>query len=116
MNTPQDADQMKTVWRKFAAKRSHQDAQQSNENWRLAAQASTLINGGAATALLALFSKESVPLKVMQFASGSLVFFGFGVLASAYVLYCMKHALKHWNQSWQRVIDTGEPLSGEKEH
>jgi hypothetical protein len=43
--------------REFAARRSHQDSQISNENSRSAGQAAILINGGAATAIVALFSR-----------------------------------------------------------
>ena len=46
--------------REFAAKRSHQDSQISNENSRAAAQAAIFINGGAATAILALLSKDRI--------------------------------------------------------
>jgi hypothetical protein len=50
MSTPEED------YREFAVRRSHLDAQISNENLRATGQAMILINGGAATAILAFLS------------------------------------------------------------
>ena len=50
--------------RKFAGERSGRDAQSVSEHWRAAAQASILINGGAATAVLAYSASDKKPLTI----------------------------------------------------
>jgi hypothetical protein len=45
---------------KYAGERSQQDSRISNENARAAAQSAVLINGGAATAVLAFLAKDKI--------------------------------------------------------
>jgi hypothetical protein len=45
---------------KYAEERSQQDSRISNENARAAAQSAVLVNGGAATAVLAFLAKDKI--------------------------------------------------------
>jgi hypothetical protein len=53
----------------FAVERSHRDSASSNETARATAQAAILINGGAATAVLAFLAKGALPQSVFQTAA-----------------------------------------------
>jgi hypothetical protein len=84
----------------FAIERSHKDAQVSNEHSRATAQALILINGGAATAVLAYLSKDKLDSSVLTFASLSLGAYCVGVLFGAGMLYCMTRTLDYFGYYW----------------
>jgi len=90
--------------RSFAADRSNQDAQISNENSRAAAQAVILINGGAATAVLAFLSKEKMETHFIVFAAIAMCLYAIGVAAGACMIWCKNHALRCWSIVWQDVM------------
>lgn len=109
------------VRREFAAERSNQDAEQSNDNSRAAAQAAILINGGAASAVLAFLSasisKDKFDIGILSYAAIALGVYALGVAFAALMILCMNHALKHWNKSWQQVMKAPEnEVSGTIEH
>jgi hypothetical protein len=87
--------------RKFAEERSHRDAEVSNENIRATAQAVILINGGAATALLAFLAKDKLDPDVLKSASLCLAGYAFGVMAGAGMLYCSMRSLGAYQMSWR---------------
>lgn len=95
--------------RKLAIDRSNQDARQSNDNLRVAAQASILINGGAATAVLAFLltsiGKNNVNPDLFTAAGRAIMCYAAGVACAPFVIWFMNVALKHWNRSWQEVVD-----------
>jgi hypothetical protein len=90
--------------REFAAKRSHQDSQISNENSRSAGHAAILINGGAATAIVTLFSKNPVDQNLLGYVPAALALYAFGVVCGALMIWCMNHALRNWHRSWYDVL------------
>jgi hypothetical protein len=107
--------------RQLAIDRSNQDALQSNEHLRAAAQATILINGGAATAVLAflsaLIAKDKADAHLFTSAGLALIAYTVGVACAPLVIWFMNIALKHWNQSWQRVLENpGSDVVGTKEH
>lgn len=108
--------------RKLAIDRSNQDAEQSNDNLRAAAQAIILINGGAATAVLAFISAvlgkdKAVDPHIIGAAGYAIIFYAFGAGCGPFVIWFMNLALKHWNQSWQQVVkNPASEITGTKEH
>jgi len=99
-----DSDPELKTFRQFAAARSNQDSKLSNENSRAAAQAAILINGGAASGLLAFLSKDKIDPHVLSQAALSLGAYAAGVFAGALMIFSMNQALKHWNASWIRLL------------
>jgi hypothetical protein len=88
-------------YREFAVDRSHADAQISNENLRATGQAMILINGGAATAVLAFLSKESVNSPLLHVAAECLIVYGAGVFFGAAMMYSKNRSLDHYNIYWR---------------
>jgi hypothetical protein len=86
--------------RKFAEERSHKDAAISNENVRATAQAAILINGGAATAILAFLAKSDIPLVVAHTAPWCLIGYAFGVSMGAGMMYCSFRSLDCYQMYW----------------
>src|ERR1039457_4579687 len=87
----------------FASESSHQDAKSANDCMRSAAQAVILINGAAATALLAYSShiadrtnplERAIPYALAGYATG--VFFG------AVIFVLMWHWLEVWMRYWEK--------------
>jgi cyanophycinase-like exopeptidase len=89
--------------RKLALERSNQDAQSSNEHARTAAQSAILINGGAATAILAYFSKDGVSSMISSAVSLALALYAFGVVAGALMMFTRMYAAGQWAESWRSV-------------
>ena len=96
----------------FAEARSHRDAEASNETGRATAQAAILINGGAATAVLAYLSKDTLDAVTLRWVPLSLAGYGLGVLFGAVMLFFIKHALDAYNVRWRLIAF---PTSGENE-
>jgi hypothetical protein len=82
--------------------RSHQDAKALNDHARAAAQATILINGGAATVVIALFTKgdkvQPNIAKMMPFALGS---YALGVMFGALMMFFMALSIQQWAIVWQ---------------
>jgi hypothetical protein len=95
----QDTDWVE-AFRQLALERSNQDAKQSNEHLRAAAQASILINGGAATAVLAFLSasigKDNFDPQLAIFAGCAIIGYAAGVACAPFAIWFMNIALKHW--------------------
>jgi hypothetical protein len=98
MSEPPDSDRDRAA---FAVERSHRDAESSNSTSRATAQASILINGGAATAVLAFVAKEMVERSVMLTASLCLIGYAIGVVAGACMMYCNFRSLDYYGLRWR---------------
>jgi hypothetical protein len=94
--------------RKFAEERSHRDAAISNENVRATAQAAILINGGAATAILAFLAKTDIPVAVACMAPWCLIGYALGVSLGAGMMYCSIRSLDCYQTYW-RLFAHPEP-------
>jgi hypothetical protein len=79
----------------FEQERSHQDIKQANENARASGQAALLMNGGAATAILAFLTKAagSSPPKLLAI---SLVIYALGAIFGARALWCWTFSLREF--------------------
>ena len=89
--------------RKFAEERSHKDASVSNESIRSTANVVILINGGAATAILAYLAKDKLDPHVLPGASLCLIGYVFGVFWGACMMYCSMRSLDDYQQYWRLV-------------
>jgi hypothetical protein len=88
-----------------ALDRSSKDTQAANDGARAAAQSTILINGGAATAILAYLSKDSYPdPSILSAASVSLIFYALGVLCGAVSMWYASQALAEFALSWEMVL------------
>jgi hypothetical protein len=95
--------------RKFAEDRAHRDADVSNENMRATAQAAILINGGAATAVLAFLAKDKIDPGILRTAPWSMAGFAFGVLSGTVMMYCAVRSLDCYQIYWRL---TAHPEAG----
>jgi hypothetical protein len=96
----------------FAEARSHEASKISYDFGKAAAQAGLIINGGAATAVIALLAKDKVDPTVFKTVPWCLTIYAIGVTASAIMMYCsMMHADKHERWHKHRAIRLCRELS-----
>jgi di/tricarboxylate transporter len=86
--------------RNFAEERSHKDAGIANEHARASAQAVILINGGAATAILAFLAKDKLDPAVLRLAPWCLTGYALGVIAGAFTLFFSTRFLEEYSLHW----------------
>jgi hypothetical protein len=115
--TPRDAVAFHKVERamaidpQFERDRASQDMKQANENARASGQAAVLINGGAATAILAYLSKDTgsaashTASGLLSVAPWSLVFYAVGVICGAMVMWCHTWSLSRWGHYHEARAD-----------
>lgn len=84
----------------FASYRSHQASNLAYDLCKAIAQSCLLINGGAATAVIALLSKDKVDQALLTFIPWALGGYALGVAVSAYMLFCVMMSADHWNEFW----------------
>jgi hypothetical protein len=95
----------------FAEARSHEAVKISYDFGKAAAQAGLIINGGAATAVIALLAKDKVDPAIFKTVPWCLTIYALGVTASAIMMYCaMMHADK-WNFYWYYLAYTADTPS-----
>lgn len=85
---------------KFAVERSHKASHTSNEHSRATAQACILINGGAATAVIAFLAKDNLQPAFLLTVPWCLVGYGVGVFFGALMMYCAMETMDYWNKYW----------------
>ena len=90
------------------------DIQAANDSARAATLAAILINGGAATAILAFLSTylskgPSLPASILNAASWSLMGYAFGVCFGAVSIWCSSQASAKFGLRWETVLDYGMP-------
>ena len=94
----EDSDETRRV---FAIERSHRDADISNENLRATAQASILINGGAATAILAFLAKDNIDVGLYRTAPFILFGYAVGVFGGLLAMYCSIRIADEYQMRWR---------------
>jgi MFS family permease len=85
----------------FAVERSHRASHTSNEHSRATAQTSVLINGGAATAMIAFLAKEGIDPGLSRAVPLSLGLYAAGVLFGALMFYFATETMDRWNLYWE---------------
>jgi hypothetical protein len=84
----------------FGQQRSHKASEIAYDLCKTIAQSCLLINGGAATAVLALLSKDKVDQVLLKWVPWSLVGYATGVAFSTVMLFCVMMMADHWNYFW----------------
>src|SRR5437868_4622412 len=84
----------------FAVERSHKISQTANEHARATGQACILINGGAATAVIAFLSKDKIDAALLMTVPRILAGYAVGVFFGALMMFCMTQAMEKWNLYW----------------
>jgi hypothetical protein len=103
---PQVLESLETPREKLAADRAQKDLQTSGETARAAAQAAVLINGGAATAVLAYLTKDAhTPSNVLRAAAITLAAYAIGVAWGAWSMWCSSQASAEWGYRWESILD-----------
>lgn len=87
------------LW-EFASARSHEASKASYDLCKTIAQACLLINGGAATAVIALLAKDRVDVALLTYIPWGLGAYAVGVVVSAFMLYCVMMTAENWNYFW----------------
>jgi hypothetical protein len=107
-NDPKNAE---TPRQALAQKARQADMQAANDGARAATQVSVLINGGAATAILAFLSTylsktASAPPGILYAASASLFGYALGVCFGAWSMWCASQACGQFGLRWELFLDT----------
>ena len=105
---PTDADE--TPRQKLAQAARQTDIQAANESARAATQAAILINGGAATAILAFLSNyltktPAPPSAILSAAAWSLIGFAAGVGLGAWSMWCSSQAAAQFGLRWEAFLE-----------
>ena len=100
-----------TPRQKLAQKARQKDMQAANDGARAAAQTAVLINGGAATAILAFLStylsrSPSSSPALLYAASLSLFGYAAGVCFGAWSMWCASQACGQFGLRWETFLDT----------
>jgi hypothetical protein len=96
----------------YAAEQSHQDYKSAHETGRATAQALILINGGAATAVLA-YSKAGPTPPLLWVMPLALIGFALGVLSGAVMMHMLETEHAYFGNYWQAVA-LGDTAAQEK--
>ena len=91
----------------YAFERANQDYIVSNTFLRSATQAAILVNGGAATAMLAVVSRLTDHNLLTSIAL-ALAAYAIGVFFAATMMMIMVPGLEHWAFSWQIKAERGK--------
>jgi hypothetical protein len=78
------------------------------------AQSCLLINGGAATAVLALLAKDHVDSAIIKNVPYALGGYALGVALSAVMLFCIMMMADYWNYFWYHAsyVENDEGAEG----
>ena len=82
---------------KFASDRSHKASEIAYDLCKVTAQSCLLINGGAATAVIAYLAKDNIDRALFHIIPWCLLGYGLGVLFSAVMMFCEMMNADYWN-------------------
>ena len=99
----------------FAEERSHEASKIAYDFGKATAQAGLLINGGAATAVIALLAKDKVDHVIFKTVPWCLGIYALGVAASAMMMFAAMMHADNWNYFWYNVGYTADHPTA-KEH
>jgi hypothetical protein len=108
------------VWKlerdEFAEARSHEASKISYDFGKATAQAGLIINGGAATAVIALLAKDKVDPLILRTVPWCLGIYAIGVAASAMMMFAAMMHADNWNYFWYHLAYTADtPKARENE-
>jgi hypothetical protein len=84
----------------FAELRSHDASKTSYDFQKVTAQSCLLINGGAATAVLALLAKDKIDPVLYKIVPWCLAGYAVGVALSALMMFSAMMLAENWNYFW----------------
>jgi hypothetical protein len=87
----------------FATDRSHKASEIAYDLCKVTAQACLLINGGAATAVIAFMSKDKIDPHLFHIVPWCLGGYAIGVLTSAAMMFCVMMNADYWNYHWYNI-------------
>jgi hypothetical protein len=100
------------VWKlerdEFAEARSHEASKISYDFGKATAQAGLIINGGAATAVIALLAKDKVDPLILRTVPWCLGIYAIGVAASAMMMFAAMMHADNWNYFWYHLAYTAD--------
>jgi hypothetical protein len=96
----------------FAELRSHDTSKISYDFQKTTAQSCLLINGGAATAVVALLAKEKVAPEILRSVPWCLSLYAVGVAVSAFMMFCSMMRSEGWNYVWYHLSYTANEARG----
>jgi hypothetical protein len=85
--------------------RSEMLSKTSNEHSRAGGQACLLINGGAATAVIAYLAKDEVSFSMSKDAVWALMGYGLGVVLAALMIISVMQCLDCYSQYWLARVE-----------
>lgn len=92
----------------FAEARSHEASKISYDFGKATAQAGLIINGGAATAVIALLAKDKVDPLILRTVPWCLGIYAIGVAASAMMMFAAMMHADNWNYFWYHLAYTAD--------
>jgi hypothetical protein len=112
-NAPTSQTLRQQIW----VSRASGDIQLGGEGARAAVQAAILINGGAATAILAYLSKDAhTPPIILSATSWSLMGYAIGVFWGAIALMCSSRAHTYYGIYHMQILDDQFAKQSHPEH
>jgi hypothetical protein len=84
----------------FAESRSHDASKISYDFQKVTSQSCLVINGGAATAVIALLAKEKVDPAILKIVPWCLGLYAIGVAVSAFMMFSAMKRADGWNYFW----------------
>ena len=105
----------------YEGQRAHADYEAAAQALRAAAQATILINGGAATAIIAFLGRATPPPdSVVSAAAWALFFYALGIAAGPYAFWGISRAATLYASAWEGnfyprstcKLETGPPQRG----
>jgi hypothetical protein len=98
----------------FMQERSHRASDTAYEIGKSTAQACLLINGGAATAVLAVLAKEHPPAIPQMLTGFSLGLYALGVAMAAVMMFSVMRMADEWNYFWYWMSHGNDLKKGRK--
>jgi hypothetical protein len=90
----------------FAEARSHEASKAAYDLCKVIAQSCLLINGGAATAVIALLSKDRADAVLLEWVPWALGSYALGVVGAAVAMFCIMMMADNWNYYWYAIAYT----------
>ncbi len=87
----------------FGQSRSTEASKAAYDLFKVIGQTSLLINGGAATGVLALLAKDKINATPLTQIPWSLMWYGAGVIMSAVMLLFTMQTADYWNGYWYQL-------------
>jgi hypothetical protein len=100
----------------YEGQRAHADYEAAAQALRAAAQATILINGGAATAIIAFLGRATPPPdSVVSAAAWALFFYALGIAAGPYAFWGISQAATLYASAWEGILTRDLPATSRQD-